>query len=277
MKKKNYVLLYDDTCPLCKAYTKGFVKAGLLEADSRKAFSSTDKYWLEKINIKEAVNQIPLIDTANDRVYYGIDALLEILSQQIPFIRKAGNFPPVKWLLLRLYKFISYNRKVIVASQPVTGRFDCSPDFNLKYRILFLLVFFIFNTFMLFPLYQHVITKSMFANSSLLQLQSAHGVLVIINIALAFSLPGKEKLEYLGQVNMLALLVILLTIPLMLLNKYSTAGTAGVNDFLLGTITCFILREYYRRMRYAGIASHHSWIIYVNAGCLTGFLLYLFI
>ncbi|MEP6677583.1 MAG: DCC1-like thiol-disulfide oxidoreductase family protein [Ferruginibacter sp.] len=275
MKTNNYTLLYDDACPLCVAYTKGFVKAGLLQADNRKAFSQQDPSLLQKINISKAVNEIPLIDNSTGTIYYGIDALLEILDQKIPLVKTIGNFSPFKWFLLKLYKFISYNRKVIVAKTSAAGSFDCSPAFNIPYRILFLAVFLIFNTAMLFPIHRFVIQKSMFANSSIVQLQMAHTLLVAVNVMISFRLSKKEAVEYLGQVNMLALTAILLNIPLILLNKYAAFPLTAINNFFLGMITVFIVKEYVRRMRYAGIMNK-PWLIYANGLGITAFLVYLF-
>jgi hypothetical protein len=37
------------------------------------------------------------LDTSTNKVVYGIDALLEILDQRIPFIKATGNLVPLKW------------------------------------------------------------------------------------------------------------------------------------------------------------------------------------
>jgi predicted DCC family thiol-disulfide oxidoreductase YuxK len=273
MKKYNYIIIYDDACPMCAAYTSGFVKAGLLENQNRQAFSTADPSLLCQVDIKKSVNEIPLIDTRNNKVYYGIDAMLQVLAQKIPLIKTIGNIKPVKWFLLRLYRFISYNRKVIVAKATPANGFDCSPDLNVKYRLLFLLVFLLFNTAMLSPLHRYVLDNSMFASADYRHFQLAHALFVLMNISLCFVLPRRVRLEYLGQVNMLALTMILLSLPLLLLNKYFSIS-AGINNFFLGMITIVILKEYARRMVYAGI-QHHRMIIILNIICLLTFLLYL--
>ena len=48
-------------------------------------------------------------------------------------------FPIVYALFSRIYKFISYNRKVIYPSEIYNPNRNCEPRFNLKYRILYLL------------------------------------------------------------------------------------------------------------------------------------------
>src|SRR5687768_1351216 len=147
--KTNKILIYDDNCPLCTWYTGIFVKCGLLPAEGRKAFSVIDPALFDKIDFAKSRNEIPLIDTPTGKVFYGIDSLLEILDQKIPLIKRICNFKPLKWLLHKLYRFISYNRKVVVARKCSNGAIDCTPDFNYFYRILFMTVFLIFNTIML--------------------------------------------------------------------------------------------------------------------------------
>src|SRR4030095_3430982 len=159
---------------------------------------------------------IPLLDVSTNEVVYGIDALLELLDQKIPFIKATGNLAPLKWLLKRMYKLISYNRKVIVAKKCGTGSIDCSPDNNYLYRFIFMAVCLTFNTAMLYPLQNDLFSKLSYYHLDLYELQAAHFAFVIINCTLAFSFPKAKGFEYLGQVNMLALSVILLLTPLMI-------------------------------------------------------------
>ena len=276
MKTNTKIIIYDDTCPLCAAYTNAFVQTGLLERKGRQNFNSIQPELLALIDIKKGVNEIPMIDYETGEVLYGIDALLEILSQKMPMIKRIGNTMPVKWFLYKFYKLISYNRRVIVANQqPATG-FDCTPEFNTRYRILFMSLFLVFNTLMLFPLHHSVLTISLFNSTSILQLQAAHFTLVTFNIILAIQLGKKHGIEYLGQVNMLALLTILLTVPLIMVNKYFHFQSALINDIYLLSLTVFIIKEYVRRMRFACIMQEHSRIVFINSISIAGLLLYLF-
>lgn len=275
MKKSNYVMIYDDQCPLCNAYTSGFVKAGLLQKNNRIPFSSAGDDLMNTINISKAVNEIPLVDTDDHKVYYGIDALLQVLGQKMPLIKTICNIKPIKWFLLKLYKLISYNRKVIVAKRCGSGDFDCSPAFSTKYRLLLFFIGLTFNTLMLFPLQQYVLANSIFSGTDITGLQIAHFVFVAINISLSAGLTKQKRFEYLGQVNMLALLVVLLCLPLVLFNKYA-AIPAGFNDFALGMVTILIIKDYFRRMRFAGIFPAKRSIFIINFTCLAAFLLYLY-
>jgi len=269
------IIIYDDSCPLCSAYTNAFIQTGLIDKDGRKNFSTVSADLVEKIDLKRAVNEIPVIDTVTSQVWYGIDALLEILQQKIPFIKPIGNIKPVKWLLLKLYKFISYNRRVIVAGNNKAGSFDCTPDFNTRYRITFLAVFLLVNTFLLFPLHEYVLRNSIFQQTTVYQLQAAHAAIVLLNVLIALRLGFKEGIEYLGQINMLALMILLLTIPLIAINKYTSFSQITANSFALGILTFFALQEYKRRMNFIGFQKKNPGVILLNIVAILVFFIYL--
>lgn len=261
-------LIYDNECPLCAAYTGVFVKTGLLEKEGRKNFNEVNASLLYKVDKERMHNEIPLIENETGKVWYGIDALLEVLGSKMPLIKKIGHLQPVKWFLQKLYKLVSYNRKVIVAV-PAKG-YDCSPAFNSKYRVIFLLLGLILNS-CIFTMSLSLANKTIFPTSSEQQLQLAHYVLVTINISLAIILGKNKGLEYLGQVNMLAMLSMLLTVPLI-----------GLQSFLPVTILCaafgfiagFIAKEYVRRMKYARILDQHKAIVVINILCAATVFIY---
>ncbi len=274
MKTSSKIIIYDDGCPLCAAYTAGFVASGMLTAQGRRNFSNVDAVTFGLVDQARCNNEIPLVDTDTQQVWYGIDALLELLNQKIPFIKFIGNIKPAKWFLQRTYKFISYNRKVIVGAAPKIG-YDCSPDFNIPYRVYFLVFFFLFNTLMLIPLYQSVFSKSFIGGSSFAQLQSSHFVIVTVNITIAIILGGKKGLEYLGQVNMLALTCILLIVPMHFLTQFVNILDEAIHNFYLGLVALVVIREYFRRMKYAQVLKEHVWIVAVNMISLAAFFAYL--
>ncbi len=273
--KPNYkTLIYDDDCPLCSAYTQAFVKTGMLQKEGRKSFREVDDATFALVDKNRCHNEIPLIDKETKQVWYGIDALLEILGNKVPLIKIVGNIKPVKWALQKFYKFISYNRKVIVAKKTGAG-YDCSPDFNTHYRVIFLFIFLLFNSLMLSPLYYDIFTRSFIRNSSLFELQAAHLSFVAVNITCAMLLKKNKAFEYLGQVNMLALITVLLIVPLLFINRlFPMAGSWFTNSYLV-VITIFIGRQYIHRMGYAGIIRHNRWLVVTNILSLIIFLTYL--
>jgi len=257
---------------MCVCYTKAFVRTGLLKDEQRRPFSSLPDALLARIDFEKGKNEIPLIDTESGTTLYGIDALLEVLDQKIPFIKKIGTIRPVKWLLNRLYKFISYNRKVIVAKKCGAGGIDCAPAFSYKYRVLFLLVFFVFNTLMLIPVH-HMLQHLPFYHLTITELQLSHLGLAVLNCILALTFTRKNALEYLGQINMLALITVLLLVPLIFLCKALFAEM--IIGYLL-LLTLFIFYEYLRRMEYANVLIQRKWIVSIHLASLLLFLLYIF-
>jgi predicted DCC family thiol-disulfide oxidoreductase YuxK len=270
----NKIIIYDDSCPMCSAYTNAFVKTGFIDKEGRKDFSTISPALLAKIDIQKSVNEIPLIDTKTNTIWYGIDALLEVLDEKIPFIKKTGNIKPIKWLLQKLYKFISYNGRVIVAIPKKENGFDCSPGFNTRYRFAFLATFLLFNTWMLFPLQAHVLNKSIF-NSNIIKLQVVHTLFVCINIGIGTSLKKKDGYEYLGQINMVALLAMLCSVPLICINKIFFLPNGMFNSFYLGMLAFFVVHEYLRRMRYIGFNRRYKKILLVNISSLILFITYM--
>jgi hypothetical protein len=74
---------------------------------------------------------------------------------------------------------------------------------------------------------------------------------------------------------MLALTTVLLTVPLLLLNKYHLIKYEGINNLYLLLLTFFVFKEYRRRMHFAGIPGEHPLIVTINILGISGFLLYL--
>lgn len=276
MENNDKILVYDDDCPLCVAYTSAFVKAGLLTVEGRQSFSEVSAELLHTINYQRSKNEIPLVDPATNKVWYGIDALLEILGQKCRIIKTIGHYKPVNWFLRKLYSFISYNRKVIVAAKTSPLKIDCSPSFNLFYRVLFLLVFLAANTLMLYPVHQHLLSKIPGYSLSVQQLFVLHTAIVIINCIVALFMPKQTALEYLGQVNMLTLVANLLVLPLLITGACLQLHN-WVHYLYLGLLTIVIFSEYFRRMDYAQILNRYKMVIAINLVCVIGICICLFV
>jgi predicted DCC family thiol-disulfide oxidoreductase YuxK len=263
-------LIYDNECPLCVAYTGAFVKTGLLEKDGRKKFDEIDAAVLNTIDAQRMHNEIPLVENETGKVWYGIDALLEVLGGKMPWIKTIGNIGPVNWFLKKLYKLVSYNRKVIVAVQ---GKgYDCSPTFSSRYRIIFLLVGLILNSW-IFTMTISLANKTIFPASSYSQMQAAHYGVVGINILICLLLGKNKGLEYLGQINMLALLSMLLMLPLISLQDMLPSSLLCAAFGLIGG---FIAKEYLRRMKYAQVLEHNKIVVALNVACAVVSFFYLY-
>jgi predicted DCC family thiol-disulfide oxidoreductase YuxK len=134
----NKIIIYDDVCPLCKAYTSGFVNIGWLLPDHRIGFSAAPKELLEHIDLDRARHEIPLYDTLTNETLYGKDALFCILGEEFPVFKRLFRWRIFRLFIAALYQIITYNRRIIAGSKAPNCGFDCAPDFNGFYRWLYI-------------------------------------------------------------------------------------------------------------------------------------------
>lgn len=132
---KNKTLIYDNACPMCNAYSSAFSKTGILDKDGRKSFAEADAGTLAVLDKDRARHEIPLVDNQTGEVLYGLDGLTLIVANALPVFKPLITSTRFKNMLTPLYKFISYNRRVIAGSFYGGIGFDCAPDFHLGWRI----------------------------------------------------------------------------------------------------------------------------------------------
>ena len=139
MKKLAHkIIIYDDVCPMCKAYTEGFVHLGWLPSENRIGFSEVPKTILDQIDSDRARHEIPLFDTETGETLYGKDALFYILGEQMPVFKPLFGCPPFRAIIFGFYQIITYNRRIIAGSPTPKMGFDCAPDFHPFYRWLYI-------------------------------------------------------------------------------------------------------------------------------------------
>jgi predicted DCC family thiol-disulfide oxidoreductase YuxK len=249
MKTASKVLIYDNDCLLCKTYTGAFVKTGLLPASGRQHFNTVDPEIFKLVDQQLCNNEIPLVDIAEQKVWYGIDAMLEILGARFPFIKRWGSLQPIKWILKKGYKIISYNRKVIVAKAPPAG-YDCSPNFHLRYRILFIGILLGFHWMILPVLYQIVFQQMETANLKILHLAAIFAVLVFVSALLLVLTGIKKGMEAVGQIVMTTTIGLLCMIPLLIITNVFGQLPAVFVYVYSGAVLVSTVKEGNRRTRY---------------------------
>jgi predicted DCC family thiol-disulfide oxidoreductase YuxK len=137
---KNNIIIYDHECPMCQVYTGAFIKFELLDEHGRQKYSELDNLSCNVLIDKDrAKNEIALIDIDRQEVRYGLESLFYILSHHFPALNLLFHQQWFVFVLKKLYKFISYNRKVIAPSSKQSNN-SCIPDFDLKYRVLYILL-----------------------------------------------------------------------------------------------------------------------------------------
>ncbi|RYF87722.1 MAG: DUF393 domain-containing protein [Chitinophagaceae bacterium] len=266
-------IIYDDGCPLCQAYTAGFVQAGILTKEGRKNFNNADAGIMALVDPDRCHNEIPLVDSNTNQVWYGVDSLLELLGSRAPFIKKFGNLPLVNWLLRKLYNFISYNRKVIVGTLSAGG-YDCSPRFSIKYRLAFIISLFLLNSALLISFYHSILHKSILNGTSLNEVLAVHFMLALIHLVIAVWLGAKKGIEYFGQVTVWATTASLLLLPLHFASVVRPDLPSAFHFFYLGIAAMLLCAEYGRRIKYVLAAVKRKGLILVNLASLLAVIVY---
>ncbi|MBV8325107.1 hypothetical protein [Chryseobacterium sp.] len=146
---KNHTLIYDDECPMCAMYSGGFIKSGMLDGQGREAFTEISVRNKSLIDFNRAKNEIALVDHNKNEVVYGLDSLLLIIGNSFPLLEKGARVKPFYWFFKKLYSFVSYNRKQIIPSKKDYTEQSCVPDFNRKYRLVYIAFVAIFSAYVL--------------------------------------------------------------------------------------------------------------------------------
>lgn len=258
---EHHTLLYDEDCPLCQVYTSGFIKTGMLDQNGRQPYSTISSENQNFINLERASNEIALVDNKNKTVMYGIDSLLKVLGVRFPFIEKIGQLKPVKFLLKKLYSFISYNRKVIIPSpENKLETLQCLPSFNVKYRLFYILFSVIVTMFTLFYFSKN---SSTVPHGSLMREGCITIGQLVFQGVLIYKLDKKTILNYFGNVMTISLMGSLLLLPLLTINwMVEISETIFLIGFGITVLIMFI--EHYRRIKLLKLPSFlsYTWVLY---------------
>lgn len=258
---KNQTLLYDEDCPLCSLYTTGFVKAGMLDENGKKPFVKISEEQQQFIDIQRASNEIALVDNKNQTVIYGIDSLLTIIGHSFPLVKKIGTTEPIYFLLKKLYKFISFNRKVIIPNnQKATLELQCIPDFNFKYRTFYIVFATIITALIL---YKYASILTILPKSSMIrEILLATGQ---IGFQLAFltRYDAKTKLNYIGNLLTVSLMGALILFPIIILNALLIVPQLVILAWFGCTVLLMVF-EHFRRVKILALPHYltATWILY---------------
>jgi hypothetical protein len=231
------VIIYDNTCPMCALYTNAFVKSGMLGKQGRLPFAElTDPNIISSLDLCRAKHEIPLIDTQGGETLYGMDSLVFILGERFPFIKGAMKIRPIDYFFRRLYKMISYNRRIIIPRTPASKGIDCSPDFNFKYRMVFIGFALIVSTLVTYFFGRsvaHYINDDAQTTGWQMLLVAGTGWLMQIGAAILFM--KEKKIDYIGHLGVVMILGVLLLLPGMLIGALT-----GHSSWLVPAVSVLI-------------------------------------
>ncbi|TCD11497.1 DUF393 domain-containing protein [Pedobacter frigidisoli] len=256
---QNHVILFDNECPMCYAYTKAFIKVGMLPGNGREAYQNMPIAICPLIDKQRAANEIALVNTANGEVTYGISSLFKIIGNAMPVFKPLFQFSPFIWIMTKFYAFISYNRKVII---PADVKEDgVQPSFKILYRIVYLLLTWLATAYIL-TVYAHLLTDFVPLGGKYREYLICGGQMVFQGIIIFFY--KKEKLwEYLGNMMTISFAGSMLLLPVIILAKYfHIMPVIFILYFLLVAGLMFL--EHLRRSKILklGLAMSITWAVY---------------
>lgn len=258
---ENQTLLYDEDCPLCSVYTTGFIKSGMLDENGRKSYCQLSPEEKNFVDLKRAANEIALVDNKTKTVIYGIDSLLKVIGFSFPWMEKAGTTKPINFFLKKLYSFVSYNRKVIIPSKAEEeNKLQCTPDFNYKYRFIFIGFALIITTFTLFN-YSNLIPdepKSSFAREALVALGQ-----IVFQIVFLLKLDKRTIINYIGNLMTVSFMGSMILTPMLVLNQFIDLSQTILLGWF-GITVVIMFAEHLRRIKILNMPFYlsYTWVLY---------------
>jgi predicted DCC family thiol-disulfide oxidoreductase YuxK len=256
---KNHVILFDNECPMCYAYTKAFVKTGMLAKGGREAYQSMPENICPLVDKQRAANEIALVNTENGEVTYGIQSLFKIIAHAMPIFKPLFLFGPFVYLMRKFYAFISYNRKVII---PATVKENTiQPSFKIQYRLVYLL-FTWFATAYILTAYAHLLTDFVPLGSQYREYLICGGQMFFQGIIIVFY-KKEKRWDYLGNIMTISFAGALLLLPVLVIAQYLIIPSIFFILYFL-MVAGLMFLEHLRRSKLLqlGWAMSITWVLY---------------
>ena len=205
---------------MCMIYGSTFKQLNMVDQDTISPYQMVGEELTSMIDMHRAQNEVALYDTVSGTTIYGLDSMIEIFSQGKNWIKKTLQFPLVYLPLQQLYKFITYNRKVIAGNKksPIDERI-CEPDFSYFYRTLFILFTAVFTGLVLNTYTSQITSYFGFQTPWFVEYMICFGQVVWQGIMIYFW-SSKNSWDYLGNMSAVSTLGGLLLLPLLLLHSF---------------------------------------------------------
>jgi hypothetical protein len=258
----NSKLLIDRNCPMCRAYGHCFVRFGLIHPSVLNYYQDLAIEKSADIDLHRAKIEIALLNTETGKTRYGIDAFIEILTQNRRFLRRFLQLPVVIFILRRVYALISYNRHVITRPSTHCEGTDCTPPLHRSYRLIYLLLT-AFMTGAILSLYSGAMTKSLGLNWNPLFEYLICGGQIIWQGAFVSLFHSKRRWDYLGHMSTISLIGGLLLLPPLLIGQaLDLPSLYFLGAFLI--VVLLMLQEHLERTKNLGISPTLTltWVAY---------------
>ena len=260
---KENKLLIDKNCPMCRVYGNGFVKAGLIDENTICAYQDVPHESQLNIDFERAQNEIAMHDTTTGETTYGLQSIIKIISHDRPVLKTLLCHKIVFNPLRVLYKFISYNRKVIAPSAPVeaTARL-CEPSFNVPFRWAYIVFVALLTAVVVNAFTAHLFPHFGWTHSIRNELLICFGQVAWQGTATMLLLK-ENRLTYLGNMSTVSMIGAILLLPILLLLSLINISVYALL-FLFFCVVSVMFLEHIRRCKLLGISLWMtvSWITF---------------
>lgn len=261
MKTLNdHVILYDNECPMCDLYTNAFVKTEMLDGKGRVPFSEAGEIISRhRIDRAKACDEIALVNLKTGTVDYGVNSLMRILQNRFPIFKPLFRNRIFGTLVIRLYAFISFNRKVIIPGKDINNVRACRPSFNLRYRLSYLVFTWLITSFILTK-YAAVLHPLIPPTNFYREFLICGGQIVFQGLIILI-LDRHKTWEYLGNLMTISFAGgLLLSLALPFANVLPTIAYAGI----FAIVVALMFLEHMRRVKLLRLpwAMTVSWALY---------------
>jgi DCC1-like thiol-disulfide oxidoreductase len=256
----NHTLLYDDECPLCRAYTNTFVSCGMLDTNGRESFSNVTRSDLPSVDWDRARNEIALVNRADHTVTYGVESIVQILGNNAPFIKLLFRFKVIACMLRKLYAFISYNRKVIAPGKAFEAQCSCTPDLNLAYRWAYIVIAWLVTSLVL--LHYSKLAVPFVPETTFFREFIICGGQVLFQGVIMLFVKRERTIHYLGNLMTISLLGAFALGSALLLSVWISSPVFYIGYFM--TVVMAMFFEHLRRVKILGLPGYMSatWVLY---------------
>ena len=255
----NHTILYDDDCSACASYTQVFVATKMIEAIGRQPFSKAINNHKE-IDVLRANNEIAMVNHETGDVTYGIDSLFKIFEHNFPLLKVVFRIKIFRFLMSKLYFFISYNRKVIVPGDNFESCNTCAPTLNYTYRWAYIGFAWVVTSLVLTS-YAQLLTPIISETNLYREFIICGGQIVFQALIVGVVYP-QRLIHYLGNMMTVSLGGAVLLIPALLLQVVTVSNLFFVGYFLV--VVALMFFEHVRRVKIIELPwfISLSWVIY---------------
>jgi len=247
---------------MCGIYGRCFTNFGLIDKQTVVHYQTIEEGYVSQIDMERAKTEIALFDSSTASTTYGIDAMIKIVANGNSFLTKILHSKFIYAFLLRLYRFVTYNRKVIYPTATEKNVRECIPEINHKYRWMYILWVAVFTGFILNQYAFHINAAFGLEHNWIRELYICFGQIAWQLVAIYFF--RKEKaLEYLGNMSTVSMIGGILLLPILWLNsifEFHVLGLLGGFMMVVG----IMFFEHIRRCKLLGLPIWMtvSWVTY---------------